>query len=79
MVEYYDAVLGMIPVSLFGLGGLLTGAGLPFTTAVPVATLVAGVLVCHAMFVRAPGRTPVDAPGEPSDAPVDVSGEFSAD
>lgn len=79
MMEYYDAVLGMIPVSLFGLGGVLTGVGVPFTTAVPIATLLAGALVCHAMFVRAPGRAPVDAPGEPSDAPVDVSREFSAD
>jgi hypothetical protein len=79
MVGYYDAVLGLIPVSLFGLGGLLTGAGLPFTTAVPIATLLAGVLVCHAMFVRAPVRAPMDASSEPSDAPVDVSREFSAD
>jgi hypothetical protein len=55
MIGYYDAVLGLIPISLFGLGGLLSGAGLPFTTAVPVAALVAAALVCHAMFVRTPG------------------------
>lgn len=55
MVEYYDAVLGLIPLSFLGLGGLLSGAGLPFTTAVPVAALVAAALVCHAMFVRTPG------------------------
>lgn len=55
MIEYYDAVLGLIPVSFLGLGGLLSGIGLPLTTAVPVATLVAAALVCHAMFVRTPG------------------------
>jgi hypothetical protein len=61
MVEYYDAILGLIPVSLFGLGGLLSGAGLPFTTAVPVAALVTAALVCHAMFVRTPGSTLPDS------------------
>jgi hypothetical protein len=55
MIEYYDAVLGLIPLSFLGLGGLLSGVGLPLTTAVPVAALVAAALVCHAMFVKTPG------------------------
>jgi hypothetical protein len=55
MIEYYDAVLGLIPVSFLGLGGVLSGVGLPFTTAMPVASLVAAALVCHAMFVKTPG------------------------
>jgi hypothetical protein len=79
MVGYYDAVLGLIPVSLFGLGGLLTGAGLPFTTAVPIATLVAGALVCHAMFVRTPGGALGETFGEPVDTPAESSREFPAD
>ncbi len=61
MIGYYDAILGLIPVSLLGLGGLLSGAGLPFTTAVPVAALVSAALVYHAMFVRTPGGTLPDS------------------
>jgi hypothetical protein len=64
MVEYYDAVLGLIPVSLFGLGGVLSGAGLSVTVAVLIATLVAAALVCHAMFVNAPVDRPHDAAPE---------------
>jgi hypothetical protein len=63
MVEYYDAVLGLIPASFLGLGGFLSGVGLPLTTAVPVAALVAVALVCHAMFVRTPGGTLPDSEG----------------
>jgi len=59
-MEYYDAVLALIPGSFLGLGGLLSGAGVSFTTAVPIAALVAAALVCHAMFVNAP----TDAPGD---------------
>jgi len=54
MVDYYDAVLGLIPVSFLGLGGLLSGAGFPVTTAAPIASLIAAVLVFHALFVRGP-------------------------
>jgi len=61
MIEYYDAVLGLIPVTLLGLGGLLSGAGLSFTVAVPVAALVAAAILVHAMFVNAPIDAPSDA------------------
>lgn len=54
MIEYYDAVLGLIPLSLLGLGGFLSGVGIPFTIAVPAAALVAAAFVAHAMFVNAP-------------------------
>jgi hypothetical protein len=63
MIEYYDAVLGLIPLSFLGLCGLLSGAGLPLSTAVPFAALVSAVLICHAMFMRTPGDALSD-PGE---------------
>lgn len=54
MTYYYDLILGLIPLSLLGVGGLLVAAGVPL----PVATVVGGAaaisLMGHAMFVRAP-------------------------
>jgi hypothetical protein len=57
-MEYYDAVLGLIPITLLGIGGVLSGAGLSFTVAVPIAALVAATLLGHAMFVNGPTETP---------------------
>jgi hypothetical protein len=54
MTGYYDVVLGVIPLVLGGITGVLTVAGFPLTTAVPVASIVAVALIGHAMFVRAP-------------------------
>lgn len=64
MIEYYDAVLGLIPLSFLGLSGVLSAAGLSFTVAVPIAALVAAALICHAMFVNAPGDPSLGAPTE---------------
>lgn len=54
MTEYYDAVLGLIPVALVGIAGALTIAGVEPTTAVPLGALVSVGLIGHAMFVNGP-------------------------
>lgn len=58
MTGYYDIVLGLIPLALAGITGVLVLAGFALTMAIPLASLVAVGLIGHAMFVR----TPVDAP-----------------
>jgi hypothetical protein len=73
MTGYYDIVLGLIPVSLIGITGILTLLGLGLTMAVPMASLVSVGLVGHAMFVNAP----VDEPREPRNTATD--GAYSAD
>jgi hypothetical protein len=66
MASYYDYVLGLIPLALLGLSGLLhLGGGLAVTAAVSVGAGAAVALIAHAMFVR----TPLDGePGAPADA-----------
>ena len=54
MTEYYDAVLGLIPVALVGIAGALTIVGVDPTTAVPLGALVSVGLIGHAMFVNGP-------------------------
>jgi hypothetical protein len=54
MTGYYDYVLGLIPLTLFGLTGGLAGVGLTLTQAVPIAAAVAAGIVAHALFVRSP-------------------------
>lgn len=54
MVGYYDAILGLIPVSLLGVTGGLTVGGVTLTTAISLGATVAILLVAHALFVRAP-------------------------
>lgn len=55
MPGYYDLVLGAIPFTLFGVSGMLHLSGVEFTTAVPLAGLLAAAIMGHAMFIRAPG------------------------
>ena len=54
MTRYYDYVLGLIPVALFGVTAVLSLVGVPTTAALPVGASVALGLMCHAMFVRSP-------------------------
>jgi len=71
MVGYYDYVLGLIPLTLFGITGSLHAAGLSLPTAVPVAAAVATLVVGHAMFVN--------APVDPEPAPTtSATGSFGA-
>lgn len=60
-MNYYDLILGLIPVALLGLTALLTTAGLALTAAVPLAGTISAGMIGHAMFVR----TPTDAPAAP--------------
>ncbi|RLM88349.1 hypothetical protein D3D02_12320 [Halobellus sp. Atlit-38R] len=54
MTGYYDYVLGLIPLALFGLTGGLMQTSLSLTQAVPIAAAVAAGIIGHALFVRAP-------------------------
>ncbi len=62
MLGYYDLVLGLIPLILFGFAGGLYGLGMTLTTAVPIAAVLAAGLIGHAMFVRAPIDHPSPEP-----------------
>lgn len=66
MTDYYDAVLGLIPLAMLAVTGVLTLAGVELSTAVPVGAAVSVGLIGHAMFVRAP----VD-PAPPARGPSD--------
>ncbi|MFB6070749.1 MAG: hypothetical protein ABEJ76_06970 [Halanaeroarchaeum sp.] len=63
MTEYYDLVLGLIPLALLGLGGGLHVAGLALTTALTIGGLFAVGLVGHALFVNGPVSLGESAPG----------------
>ncbi|MGM0398322.1 MAG: hypothetical protein ACQEQY_04945 [Halobacteriota archaeon] len=65
MTDYYDLVLGLIPLALFGVGGGLHVTGLALTNALVVGGLVAAALIGHAMFVNGPVR--LDEMGQPTD------------
>ncbi|WP_135824343.1 hypothetical protein [Halorussus ruber] len=53
-MNYYDLVLGLIPLALLGLTALLTTAGFALTAAVPLAGTISAGMIGHAMFVRTP-------------------------
>lgn len=54
MVQYYDYVLGAIPVVLLGLTTLLSLAGLDLTVAIPTGAGVAALIIGHALFINMP-------------------------
>jgi len=54
MAQYYDYVLGVIPLVLVGLTALLTLVGLDLTAAIPVGAGVAALIIGHALFVNMP-------------------------
>lgn len=58
MLSYYDLVLGLIPIALVGISGLLYTVGIGLTIAVPAGALVAGGLITHGLFVRTPTPAP---------------------
>lgn len=68
MMDYYDLVLGLIPLSVVAVAGALFGIGIDLPLAVSTGSLVAAGLIGHAMFVRAPVGTPTDA-GRPVTGP----------
>lgn len=62
MTGYYDLVLGLIPLALTGITGVLSVMGFGLTTAVPLASLVSLGLVGHAMFINAPVDSSAESP-----------------
>lgn len=54
MANYYDIVLGLIPLAMGGITAVLGLVGVGLTVAVPVAALVAVGLIGHGMFVNTP-------------------------
>jgi hypothetical protein len=64
MAEYYDYVLGLIPLTAVGVAGLLALAGVSPSLAIPVGAGLTVPLVGHALFVRAPVSGPRQPTGQ---------------
>jgi hypothetical protein len=60
MADYYDLVLGAIPLTVASIAGSLLVVGVAAALAVAVASTAAAGLVGHAMFVRTPGSAAVE-------------------
>jgi hypothetical protein len=60
MVQYYDYVLGVIPLVLVGLTSLLSIAGLDLIMAIPAGAGVAALIIGHALFVNMPTQPTAD-------------------
>lgn len=58
MAQYYDLVLGLIPLALGGITAALVAVGVSMTVAVPLAAAVAVAIIGHGMFVRSPETSP---------------------
>lgn len=54
MTEYYDIVLGLIPLSLLGITATTVSLGLPMLVGIVVGATIAIALIGHAMFVNTP-------------------------
>lgn len=54
MMDYYDLVLGLVPLSLLGVTGGLYGLGVDLLVAVPLAATMAAAVIGHGLFVNAP-------------------------
>ena len=71
MTDYYDYVLGFVPLALVGLTGVLGAAGVDFPLAVLVGAATASLAVGHALFVNGPVQERIvvdEAPVHPSTA-----------
>jgi hypothetical protein len=69
MIGYYDYVLGLIPLTLLGLTGLLVLTGMGTTTAVPLGAGVSSLVVGHALFINGPVDPADITPTAPATAP----------
>lgn len=80
MTEYYDVVLGLIPIALVGITLTLLGLGLEPTTALLTASLATVGLIGHAMFVRSPvhGARAGSGAGTANKDPQRSSSEFQS-
>lgn len=61
MIDYYDLVLVLIPVSLIGIAGTLSILGYPSEVGTLSGAFVAAGLMGHAMFIKSP--VPTSQPG----------------
>jgi hypothetical protein len=61
MADYYDYVLGFVPLTLVGLTAVLSAVGVDLLVAVPVGASLAGLAVGHALFVNGPDGRRVGA------------------
>jgi hypothetical protein len=68
MTNYYDLVLGVIPLALGGVATLLTVLGIPLTTAVGLSGGLSVGVIGHAMFVNAPVDATPETDGSATDA-----------
>lgn len=57
MMDYYDVILGLIPLTVAGVTGALTIVGVSLSAAVAVGAVLTVPLLGHAMFVNAPIST----------------------
>lgn len=78
MPEYYDYVLGFVPLALVGITAGLSAVGVEFLVAVPVGATAASLAVGHALFVNGPvdtlaGDSPLDDAPVRSTAAADTS------
>lgn len=74
IMDYYDLVLGTIPVSIFGGTGVLGILGIDLWTAVSLGALLALGIILHAIFVRAPGQNQPMTSTQPSSGTPPRSG-----
>jgi hypothetical protein len=70
--EYYDLVLGLIPLAFVGATGALILSGIGLTTAVPLGALVSLGLLIHGLFINGP----VDTPASPTSADGNTDRSF---
>jgi hypothetical protein len=78
MAGYYDYVLVLIPLAMLTIVGLLTTFGWSAVSAAPVGAGVSTLVIGHALFIRAPVDSPVDA-STLQDAPAGDSVAPTAD
>ncbi|MGB9985941.1 hypothetical protein [Salarchaeum japonicum] len=84
MSEYYDVILGIIPLAFLGTIGGFSFSGFSLTTAVTAAGLVGVALVGHALFVNGPVDStstpdaPATTPATGAPAAQNVSGAMNA-
>lgn len=69
MAEYYDYILGLIPLLTVGGASLLMLAGASHVFAIFVGAALTLPVVGHALFVQSPGSRPA----QPRSAGTDVS------
>jgi hypothetical protein len=80
MTGYYDYVLGLIPVAMFGITAALSVLGLSLAAAVPVGAGVSALVVGHALFVNGPVASVVETePATPASAPTTGNAPVNAD